>query len=335
MAGLPDRQAAVLEYLREGGYTRAEIADELDIKPTTVEYHQNQLSDKGFPSDYERDGDRYEWVLTDAPDEPIDATGDDEGESFEWVGDEDHTDALPDLSDTPVDETADPAFEGLTGRERVLLSELETGATLPELTERLEERESIVTEHLRDLRRSGWQVYVDETAGHVGIESDRPLRSSEHKGTRTRKANRWWEQKHNALVRGFRSLDAPDAALASSDGGEDWILHLTDLHAGDRVRNDEGEVVYSTEQVPDLIDYITEQGIRLADKHGSAYDTAHLLWGGDFVTNEGIYEGQFEDLDAWLDEQHESLIDPLVRQLKTFGERFETVQVCVRWGTTA
>jgi hypothetical protein len=175
-------------------------------------------------------------------------------------------------------------------------------------------------------------VYVDETAGHVGIESDRPLRSSEHKGTRTRKANRWWEQTHNALVRGFRALDTPDTPLASSDGGEDWILHLTDLHAGDRVRNDEGEVVYSTAQVPSLIDYITEQGIRLADKHGSEYDTAHLLWGGDFVTNEGIYEGQFEDLDAWLDEQHESLIDPLIRQLKTFAERFETVQVVCQVG---
>jgi hypothetical protein len=45
------------------------------------------------------------------------------------------------------------------------------------------------------------------------------------------------------------------------------------------------------------------------------------------VTNEGIYEGQFEDLDAWLDEQHAALIDPLLRQLKAFSRRFPAVQV--------
>ena len=327
MPDLSEQQAAVLELI-DGDRTRKEIAAELDVQPTTVEYHMSRLSEKGWSFEYDRDGKRYEWRVTETP-ANVDT---DEDEAFEWVGEEDHTDALPDLSDTPVDGSAEPTAEDLTDRERVLVGELETGATLPELTDRLDERESIVTEHLRDLRRSGWRVYVDETAGHVGIESDRPLRSSEHKGTRTRKANRWWEQTHNALVRAFRALDTPDAPLASSDGGEDWVLHLTDLHAGDRVRNDEGDVVYSTEQVPDLIDYITAQGIRLADKHGSAYDTAHLLWGGDFVTNEGIYEGQFEDLDAWLDEQHESLIDPLIRQLKSFAERFETVQVVCQVG---
>jgi len=91
-------------------------------------------------------------------------------------------------------------------------------------------------------------------------------------------------------------------------------------------------VVYSTDEIPSIVDYITEQSLSLAEKHASTYDAAHLLWGGDMVTNEGIYEGQFEDLDAWLDEQHEILIDPLIRQIKAFAERFPTVQVVCQVG---
>jgi len=322
MAGLPDRQAAVLEYLRDGGYTRAEIADELDIKPTTVEYHQNQLSDKGFPSDYERDGDRYEWFLTDAPDEPIDATGDadDEGE------------ALPDLSDTPIADDA-PDMDDLTDRERVLVAELQTGATLADLTGRLEERDAIITEHLRELRRSGWKVYIDESAEYIGLETDEPLRSSEHKGTRTRKANRWWELTHSELERRYRELDTPTATpQGDASGAEDWVTHLTDLHAGDEVLGYQGDVVHRTEDLPPMIDYVTRQSLAHAEKHGSNYRATYELWGGDFVTNSGIYEGQFEDLDAWLDEQIDVLHDPLLRRLKALSEAFPEVHVVCQAG---
>jgi hypothetical protein len=110
------------------------------------------------------------------------------------------------------------------------------------------------------------------------------------------------------------------------------VTHLTDLHAGDRVRNDSGTVVYETDEIPDVIEYITQQSLDLADKHDSDYDTAFLLWGGDFVTNEGIYEGQFEDLDAWLDEQHSTLITPLIRQIKTFASAFPEVNIVAQVG---
>jgi len=317
MPDLTDRQRDVLAELTNGPASTGVIADELGVTQSTIVDHMTALREAGYAFEKERDGNAVEWTLIETPPDAVDGTPDES--------------EFPDLSNTPVADE-EPTTDELTNRERVVVSELETGATLPELTDRLDERQSIVTEHLRDLRRSGWKVYIDESAGHVGIESDRPLRSSEHKGTRTRKANRWWEQTHNSLVRGFHALEAPNAPLTSTDDGEDWVLHLTDLHAGDRVRDDEGNVVYSTDQIPSIIDYITQQGLSLAEKHGSDYDTAHLLWGGDFVTNEGIYEGQFEDLDAWLDEQHESLIDPLIRQLKAFAERFDTVQVVCQVG---
>jgi DNA-binding CsgD family transcriptional regulator len=335
MADLPTRQREVLNLMDDGGATRTDMADELGIAKSTVESHQTALEERGYELTLEREGHTYVWHVTDRPDDDTDTETDtdtDDTGGFEFVGETEPDATVPDLTDTPVAGESPPDPDELTDRERVIVAELQTGATVDELTDRLGERESIVTEHLRDLRRDGWRVYVDETAGHVGIESDAPLRSSEHKGTRTRKANRWWEQTHNALVRAFRGLETPDADLVARDGREDWLLHMTDLHAGDRVRDDDGRVVYSTEQLPDMIDYITRQGLALARKHGSAYDTAHLLWGGDMVTNEGIYEGQFEDLDAWLDEQHECLIDPLLRQIKTFSEHFPRVQIVCQTG---
>jgi hypothetical protein len=225
---------------------------------------------------------------------------------------------------------ADPAE--LSDRQRLIASQLQTGSTVAELADELGARESIITEHLRDLKRQGWQVYVDETASMVAIEGDHALRSSEHKGTRTRKANRWWESSHNALVRQFRGLDTPDTQLTATAGKEDWVTHLTDLHAGDKVKNDNGTVVYETDEIPAVVDYITQQSLDLAAKHGSQYDTAHLLWGGDFLTNEAIYAGQFEKLDAWLSQQHATLITPLIKQIKAFAAEFEQVQIVCQVG---
>lgn len=318
---LTDRQRDVLRRYA-GGDTTPEIAEALGVAPTTIETHRRALQNAGVPLEFHHatntwrvDGTEDGLELSESPDEVEEDT------------------AVPvDLDAVDVDPEAEADPNDLTDRERVVVSELETGATVDELADRLDERESIVTEHIRDLKRSGWRVYVDETADMVAIEGDQPLRSSEHKGTRTRKANKWWELRHNELVREFRGLETPEVDYRSTSGEEDWVTHVTDLHAGDLVRDDDGEVVYSTESIPDIVDYITEQSIGLAEKHASTYDTAHLLWGGDMVTNEGIYEGQWEDLDAWLDVQHETLIDPLVRQIKAFSKRFPHVNVVCQVG---
>jgi hypothetical protein len=210
-----------------------------------------------------------------------------------------------------------------------LVQKLQQGAGIESLVDDLDTRPSVLTQHLKDLKRRGWKVYFDSSADMVAIEGDAVLRSSEHKGTRTRKANKWWQLRHNELVREYRGIDVPDADLTAEPSQEDWVTHLTDLHAGDLVRKEDGTVIYETEAIPGVIDYITEQSLSLARRHNTEYDDAHLLWGGDMVTNEGIYEGQFEDLDAWLDAQVDALISPLIRQVKSFAESgaFNAVQV--------
>jgi len=265
----------------------------------------------------------------------------------EWVGDQSGADSrayggpadadrepLRLVSETlqDVEPEQDPDPSDLTRREAYIARKLQRGSTLDALADDLGERTSIVQQYLKDLRRQGWRVYVDEESEHIGLRDGHELRSSEHIGQRTRKANRWWQKRHNELVREFRSLETPACDLLRTDGREDWVLHMTDLHAGDRVRTDSGEVVYSTAEIPDIVEYTTQQSIGLAEHHNAEYDAAHILWGGDFVTNEGIYEGQFENLDAWLDEQHDVLVGPLVEQLKAFSRRFPVVQVVCQVG---
>lgn len=234
------------------------------------------------------------------------------------------------LSDIERGEDPDPS--DLTSREQYIATKLQKGHTIEGLVDDLGTRPSVVKRHLKDLKSQGWSIYFDSSSETVAIEGDNVLRSSEHKGTRTRKANRWWEMRHNELVREYRGIEVPNAGLDSTPGREDWVTHLTDLHAGDKVRREDGEVIYETEDIPDVVDYITDQSLSLARRHNAAYDDAHVLWGGDMITGEAIYQGQFEDLDAWLDEQVDVLVSPLIRQIKAFSnaDEFDTVQiVCV------
>jgi len=295
-------------YLDELPITDDEAADILGTSNGGIRGCRSRLREKGY-SFRQRDDGAYECA------------------------DESTTESdLPDLSDVDVTDDANADPSTLSDRQAIIVNELQRGTTPEALADELDERPEIITSHFKDLKRQGWNVYVDETAEHVAIESDETLRSSEHKGTRTRKANRWWETRHNALERRVDALEIPRVSTQATEGNEDWCTHMTDLHAGDKVRGYEGDIIHTTEDLLPIIDYITDQSLRLSKKHNSDYDTAYLLWGGDFVTNEAIYEGQFEDLDAWLDEQVDLLHDPLLRQIKTFSKHFENVVVVMTPG---
>lgn len=324
---LTDRERDTLAALQKHHpATRDELVDELGLSWNTIrDDYIATLREHGYAEGYDYDlaaypltnegfnlqldGDDDDLLVKDTPDP----------DDFEWV-------------DNPRDPDPDPDADDLTPREQFIVRELQTGASLDELADELDTREGYVKLHLDELQHRGWPIYQDTDAGHWAIEGDHPLRSSEHIGTRTRKANKWWELRHNELVREFRALELPSPTPVSLNGNEDWILHLTDVHVGDRVRTDDGTIVYSTDRACDLVDYVTDKSLALADLHPASIDQGAILWGGDMITNEGIYEGQFEDLDAWLDEQLDSIVGPLLRQVRAFADRFPHVQVVAQTG---
>ena len=308
---LTERQREVYDLLPA---TKSEIADALDVATTTVEGYFDRIDGTaGVDLDWEREGQDYVWVDRAEADPPVEG------------------DTPPEWTDTDVADD-DPSPSTLSERERYIARQLQEGTTVADLADDIGVRETIVAQHLRDLRADGWEVYRDSTAGLVTLAGDHAIRSSEHKGTRTRKANRWWERRHTGLVRDFKALDTPTADLSTTIADEDWVLLLSDIHAGDEVLTPDHTNVYGIETVPRIVRYTTKKSLELAEYHGAQFDTAHLLWNGDFVTNEGIYTGQFEDLDAWLDEQHDILIEPLLEQIKGFGERFRRVNVVCQVG---
>jgi len=316
---LTERAAEYLDRIVGGGETTPATCEAMDVSPRTVRYYREQLREAGIPLT-STDDDPPIWHRADS--EPPDATGDAAAESDEPLAE--------DWRETPV-AADDPSPRDLTERERYIATELQTGASVEELAEDIGTRPTVISQHLRDLRGQGWQVYFDETTEDVVIEGDTALRSSEHTGTRTRKANRWWERRHNELVRQFKGQDAPTAELSDA-GDEDIIIHLTDVHAGDEVHTPDLTNVYNIDTVGRIVRYVTDKALELAEYHGEDYGTCHLCWGGDMVTNEGIYSGQFEDLDAWLDEQAEGVHHPLMEQIYRCSDRFDAVNVVTQVG---
>jgi len=300
--GLPDRAVPVLDALKEGPGTKDELADRTGLAPVTVtDYIKDELRPAGITVDVDHSDYRY------------------------------HLGGVDEATDTDTDdaENTPPDHEDLTPREAYIYRSLPSSTET--LAEDLDISERAVDAHLSAIEAKGWPLEADDAGNYLGPDQDH-LRSSEHKQTRTRKANRWWQRRHDQLVHDFQELEWPRTSFDAECGNEDWVTHLTDVHAGDRIRRDDGRVVYETETIPPIIDYVTQKSLTLADVHGATYDAAHLLWGGDMITNEGIYEGQFEDLDAWLDEQHDIIVDPLIRQVKAFARRFPSVQVVCQVG---
>lgn len=190
---------------------------------------------------------------------------------------------------------------------------------------------AVVEAHIDTIVEKGWHVDDDGAGNYYGTDHDH-LRSSEHKGTRTKKANAWWQKTHDKLAHEFQQLDWPSTETVATPGHEDWVLHFTDLHVGDEHLAGDGSEVFTTDTVPDIVEYVTERSIHHARSRNREYDTAYLLWGGDMVTNEGIYDGQFEDLHAWLDEQLEVAAESLLGQVVAFAEEFDQLVIVCQIG---
>jgi len=226
----------------------------------------------------------------------------------------------------------DEEQEPLNDREEYILKELP--ARTDELAEEFGISEIAVEGHIDSISEKGYHIEFDERTEAWHSEQSPHLRSSEAIGTRTRAANEWWEKKHDELVQDFRALQTPSVELEHNHGNQDVVSHITDLHMGDRIHNGDGEEIYNTEIGQDVIRYITHKQLELYELQNQMieFDTWHELWGGDFVTNEGIYQGQFEDLDAWLDEQHDALFEPLLERLKAISKKAKTVNVVCKTG---
>lgn len=323
---LTDRQRQFIANLPA---STPELSDALDVAETTIEGYRERLTNKGVPLAYDQGAN--EWYIDGSP--AWLALGSDSDDAF--TAEDEPAAESPPVDLEAVDVEADADADDLSDRQRVIAEELQTGATLTELTEAVDERRPIVAEHLRDLKRQGWSIYHDGTAEQYALADDNHLvRSSEHLGTRTRKANRWWERTHNRLERDYGALrNVREIDTGGSDAGESIAFQLSDLHIGDVIRRPSDAVeVYNTPIAVGKAEYAAREAIDFADDRDREYDAGWILFGGDIITCEAIYEGQFEDLDRYLNAQLDAAADAGLRVVAAFAEYFDTVNIICQTG---
>lgn len=226
-------------------------------------------------------------------------------------------------------------MDDLSDRQRELLHYLP--ASGPQLAERMGISPSTVYDHIEKIRDSGIDLPFDQTNKVYAMPDNEKVRrvSTKNTGSKTREANNLITQLEDTVVR--RLKGKPELHASQDPGGdshEDMVLHVTDLHIGDVVEDEFGNEIYNAKIARDVMDHITQKTLDLTQLMGNVaeFDTLHVLYGGDMITNENIYDGQAFDIREMLLDQMTASVDVMTRQIKSFADEFDTVQVVCQPG---
>lgn len=205
-----------------------------------------------------------------------------------------------------------------------------------ELAEEFGITPSSVRDRIQNIRKKGVVVDYDQTNKVYFLPDQPKVRrvSTKNTGRKTREANNFITEVERNILRRLRSKEELVQAQQPQPGNEDMVVHMTDLHIGDVVEDQYGNVIYDTRIAMDVVDYITEKAIELKYlmSNVAEFDTVHLLWGGDMITNENIYDGQAWDVDAMLADQMSAAVESLTRQAKSFSAEFPVVNIVAQPG---
>ena len=126
-----------------------------------------------------------------------------------------------------------------------------------------------------------------------------------------------------------------DGGLLVEDGNEDMVFFRTDDHFGQTEHNEYGEETFNSDITEARVWQYIEEGLTEKARREAAgveFDTAHLLLGGDIITNETIYSGQPHSIDLHLRGQIERASTVYTEVVKRLAEEFPTVQVVTQHG---
>jgi hypothetical protein len=171
-------------------------------------------------------------------------------------------------------------------------------------------------------------VYFSDDPEHVSQISSRA------KQTVTRRANERLQELELDLSRMLRTTKPTTVDVSAPNAGEDFVIHRSDTHVGQVRYDDAGREVFNTDTALDREETITHEVLKAAEERKQYRDirTAHLLLGGDMVTNENIYNHQPFHIDRTLDEQILTVAELYYDQILLLSEEFERVQVVMQPG---
>jgi hypothetical protein len=112
--------------------------------------------------------------------------------------------------------------------------------------------------------------------------------------------------------------------------GDTLIIHITDLHAGKIVKNQEGDLIYNEDIFRTRINCLCEQTLKLLDNNiskGVPIRDVVLLLTGDLANGEGIYATQAYEQEIAPPAQVMLVIDVLTKLITSLLKRNLPVQV--------
>lgn len=227
------------------------------------------------------------------------------------------SDDLPDLTDAPA--------------QRAVLRELP--ASKADIADALDVAETTADGHIRSLQDKGIDVEYDRSANQWYLADDRAPKlrriSTKHKQTKTREANALIEAEETTLLRRLEQSDPLEATPAEAESAESFVAVLGDLHFGDVVETDRGDVVYDMDRATEAV-HTFGRKCRLVKRLESEYTTfseCHLILLGDIATGTHIYSGQVHDIEAFLADQVTAASQALADLVLTLADAFPSVHV--------
>jgi len=318
--GYTDAQVDVLKHIPG---TRLEIGQELGISIRAVRGRMDGIEDVG--GKFTRDEDEvWRWK----GDRELNAILEDYGVVYNG-GLEGEGDVEPEESDSF-------SADDLTERETYLVQSV-LPADTEEVAEKLKISPRVADTHIEELQNRGVPIEYDDTneAWYVPEGKAKRKIGSRHMGTITRRANNWLGQQEDVQIRQARSIDPVISVQEPKQGNEDIVAAFSDLHVGQSVEDEHGEVIYGEREWKAAVREFTQKCLSIPERMVAPhieFDTIHLLLNGDMVTNENIYNHQIEEIGAYLADQIDIAVEELVQLVFTLAEHYPNVNVVCQVG---
>jgi len=231
--------------------------------------------------------------------------------------------------------------QGLTSKQTEIVSLFP--ATAQEVADSMGyNRVATVYDHVSNIRLRGLDVGQNDVGEYYEIQTDGGATVTNHveprrqttasKATITRKANEYLTELERE-VKAHRKSVGPavaDGGLANSKNGQDVVIHRTDDHFGDVVKDENGAVIFNSEIAEHRVHRTFDDAhdsMQSRQRMGADIDTVHLLLGGDHVTNEAIYDGQAFGIDENIKEQLNRATGVYDEEIERLSKLCPSVQV--------
>lgn len=225
-------------------------------------------------------------------------------------------------------------MDELSDRQIELINHLP--ASGPQLADELNITTSTIHDHVAEIRSNGYEIPYNDAVNLYTPPRDLELPPDNSKTDTqvTREANEFITSAEAAISRRLENSPELITTQQPEQGNEDMLLHVTDLHIGDRVTDDTGEVIYDPDIAIDVMKHISKKTLKLRElmSNVATFDTIHVLYGGDQITNENLYSNQAHEIAVKLADQMSAAVEVMTQQLKSFAEEFETVNVVCQPG---